>query len=104
MTYELRRTGKRIEFKRVPIGGPFFAHGKMWTRTSYEAATKMTYSGRHESTCNFTLDPWDEYVEFVNYVVDGVPVLEDERVAQMDDLKPEDDPANYPKPQEDDEL
>ena len=76
MSYELVRTGKRIPFLKLQIGNPFFAHGKVWIRTSYEAATELTYSGCHSSTCNFTIDVEDEIVEIVNVVIDGVPVID----------------------------
>jgi hypothetical protein len=72
MKYELRATGKRIRFTEVMIGNPFAAHGKMWVRTSYEAASELAYSGyRAGSVCNFMTDPEDEWVEFVNVIIDG---------------------------------
>lgn len=71
MKYELRATGKRIRFKDVSIGNPFAAHGKMWVRISYEAAMQLAYSGYRASVCNFTIDACDEWVEFVNVIIDG---------------------------------
>lgn len=77
MIYELRATGKRIRFLEVAIGNPFAAHGCIWVRTSYEAATKIAYSGyKAASCCNFTIDECDEWVEFVNVVIDGNEVGE----------------------------
>lgn len=72
MKYELIPTGKRIEFLDVSIGNPFAAHGRIWIRTSYEAATELAYSGYHAArTCNFTIEPEDKTVELVNVVIDG---------------------------------
>lgn len=96
MTFELRRTGKRVLFDRVPFGNPFFAHGKMWVRISGTGATHMASSDYHASCCSFDIDSCDQHVEYVVYIVDGVPQISDERIARMDDLKPEDfPPADY---------
>ena len=71
-SYELRTTGKAIEFLKVAIGNPFAAHGRIWIRTSYEAATELAYSGYHAArTCNFTDEEEDRVVEMVNVIIDG---------------------------------
>ena len=107
MRFELQRTGKRIKFTDVAIGNPFFAHGKMWTRTSYSGATQMASSGWHASSCSFDLDPWDKYVEYVLYVVEEADLPDAYKrgpvpdLSMMEDLKPEDDPKNYPKEEDD---
>lgn len=72
MKYDLVPTGKAIEFLKVGIGNPFAAHGRIWIRTSYEAATELAYSGYIGArTCNFTLEPEDKIVEMVNVIIDG---------------------------------
>lgn len=67
---KLKRTGKKIKFLDVSIGGPFYAHHRIWVRTSYDAATEFgsTAGGKHRSCCNFTLDKKDEIVEEVDVV------------------------------------
>ena len=77
--YELRRTGKAISFKTVGIGNPFFAHGKIWIRVDYDAAKQLVPSDMHSSVCNFVIAASDEAVEFVNYYIDGVPVIPEDR-------------------------
>ncbi len=62
----LNPTGGKIAFLDVAIGAPFFAHDKIWIRTSYEAATELVSSGnRMGSCCNFTIDECDKIVGFV---------------------------------------
>lgn len=68
------RTGRLVPFTDVGIGQPFWAHGKVWVRTSYEAATEMTSTPQRNaglrnwaSTCNFAIDPWDKEVEALLY-------------------------------------
>lgn len=68
------RTGKMVPFLDVNIGSPFFAHDKVWVRTSYEAATELNSTPiRSEgklmmsSCCSFTIDECDREVEAVEY-------------------------------------
>lgn len=68
------RTGKMVPFLEVGMGQPFYAHGKVWVRTSYEAATELTstpirHGGKliHASCCNFVTDECDKNVEAVIY-------------------------------------
>lgn len=63
----LRRSGMLTPFTRVSIGNPFWAHGKVWVRTSYEAATELKPTGQIASCCNFMSDPWDFEVEMMEY-------------------------------------
>lgn len=55
---QLIRTGKKIAFLDVHIGSPFFAHGKIWVRTAFDAATVLQGStdGLWASCCNFIID------------------------------------------------
>ena len=80
MTFELQRTGRRIPFVKVVTGCPFFAHGKMWIKVSSSVAAKLSPSDYHDSWCDFVTDPEDEIVEYVNYVVDGVPKVPTENI------------------------
>lgn len=61
----LKRTGKRVKFTDVGIGAPFFAHRKIWVRTSYDAATVLSDSVSFASTCNFMIDACDRNVDEV---------------------------------------
>ena len=55
---QLVRSGKRIAFLDLHIGSPFFAHGKFWVRTDFDAATVLQDStdGLWPSACNFIID------------------------------------------------
>lgn len=37
----LKRTGKKVAFKDLNIGQPFFHHGTFWVRTNYDGATDL---------------------------------------------------------------
>lgn len=55
---QLIRTGEKIAFLDLGIGSPFFAHGKFWTRTAFEAGTVLqgSLNGLSSSCCNFLID------------------------------------------------
>lgn len=55
---QLVRTGNKAAFLDLSIGSPFFAHGKFWVRTAFEAATvlKDSEDGLWASCCNFLID------------------------------------------------
>lgn len=84
--YELRRTGRAIPFTKVVTGCPFFAHGRMWIKVSQTVGAKLSPSDYHDSWCDFVSDPEDEIVEYVNFIVDGKPMVPPENVEKM--LKP----------------
>lgn len=54
----INRTGRKIAFLDLHIGSPFFAHGQLWVRTSFDAATELESStdGLMASCCNFLID------------------------------------------------
>ena len=54
---------KKVKFLDIPIGGLFISNNRLWVRTSREGATNKSKFG----TCNFTIDPEDEYVEPVDF-------------------------------------
>jgi hypothetical protein len=83
MVVELIRTGRHLKFTAVGIGNPFYAHDGMWIRLDRDAAKRLAPSDMHASCCNFTMDACDEYVEFVNVIVDGVPMLPPETIEAM---------------------
>ena len=69
---QIVRTGKMVPFLEISIGSPFWAHDKVWVRTSYSAATVLGSTpirseGRMSlmSTCNFTIDECDREIEAV---------------------------------------
>lgn len=73
----LVRTGKLVRFLDTSIGQPFWAHGKVWIRTSYDAATELGGTSQRRygfillhSTCNFLIDPIDTEVEALTYSAD----------------------------------
>lgn len=63
----LVRTGKLVPFLEVPIGQPFWAHGAVWTRTAYDAATRLEGAATRGSCCNFLIDAIDREVEALDY-------------------------------------
>lgn len=76
---EFIRTGRLVPFLDVGIGQPFWAFGKVWIRTAYDAATELTSTPQRKaglrplaSCCNFLIDPWDKEVEAILY---GGPVV-----------------------------
>lgn len=58
MTTAIKRTGKKIAFLDLHIGSPFYAHGGLWVRTSFSAATRLenSESGLYANCCNFLID------------------------------------------------
>lgn len=54
----------KVKFLDLSIGSTFKAHGKVWVRTDYAAATVLN----EQNSCNFTIDAEDEYVEPVDLV------------------------------------
>jgi hypothetical protein len=81
MNVELVRTGTKIAFLKVGIGNPFYAHNGMWIRIDYDAAKRLAPSDMHASCCSFTIDACDEFVEFVNVIVEVVPMLDPQVIA-----------------------
>lgn len=70
----LVRTGKLVPFRDVGIGQPFWAHDKVWIRTSHNAATQLGTTDMRRygeiylsSCCNFDIDPMDAEVEALTY-------------------------------------
>ena len=63
----LKRTGRMAPFLSLYMGNPFWAHGKVWIRDSYEAACVLESSGKIASCCNFMIDACDEFVEAIEY-------------------------------------
>lgn len=68
----IARTGKMVPFLDIGIGSPFWAHDRVWVRTSHEAATELIDTPirsegkiRHASACDFTIDEIDREVEAV---------------------------------------
>lgn len=55
---QITRTGKKIAFLDIHIGSPFFAYGKVWVRTAFDAATVLLSSeaGLGANVCNFIID------------------------------------------------
>lgn len=55
---QIVRTGEKSAFLDLNIGSPFFAHGKIWVRTAFDAATVLQDSdaGSSASTCNFLIE------------------------------------------------
>lgn len=80
MTVEMVRTGRRIPFVKVVTGCPFFAHGTMWIKMTPTVGAKLSPSDYHNSWCDFVTDEADKIVEYVNIVVDGVPMVPPENV------------------------
>jgi hypothetical protein len=54
----IQRSGKKVPFLDLGIGSPFYAHGRVWVRTDFDAATELKGSeeGAGASTCNFLID------------------------------------------------
>ncbi len=54
----LVRSGTKVPFLDLHIGSPFYAHGKFWVRTDFEAASELKGSadGAWASCCNFLID------------------------------------------------
>ena len=70
----LVRTGVLVPFRDVSIGQPFWAHGKVWTRTSREAASAFGSTNQRVNgfiflgnCCNFVIDPIDKMVEALEF-------------------------------------
>jgi hypothetical protein len=55
---KIERTGRDAAFLDLFIGSPFYAHGRYWVRTSFEAATELKSSldGLGSRCCNFIID------------------------------------------------
>jgi hypothetical protein len=54
---EIKRIGEKMAFLDLCIGQPFFAHGRLWTRTSFSAGTELHGShSRMNSACDFLKD------------------------------------------------
>ena len=64
----MQRTGEKIKFLDVHIGNPFYAHSKVWVRTTYQAAAELGDSGERKSVCNFTIDECDKLVERIKII------------------------------------
>jgi hypothetical protein len=56
----LHRSGKLVPFLSLNIGVLFWAHGTVWAKTAYDAATDVTHN---LGTCRFTINATDELVE-----------------------------------------
>jgi hypothetical protein len=69
----------------------------MWIKVTATTAAILSPSDYQSQWCNFVDEPEDEFVEFVNYVVDGVPKVPDENVRKVFDSikKPEPPPPQY---------
>lgn len=61
----LRATGKMIPFADVHIGQPYYAYGKFWSRSSYNAGTEIRGSDHICSTCNFMTDDDGNHAEIM---------------------------------------
>ena len=60
-------TGKKISFKSLQIGNPFYAHGQFWTRTAYGAGTSLASSGNRGpyGACDFDRLEEDQVEEVI---------------------------------------
>lgn len=70
----LVRTGKLVPFLEVSIGEPFWAHGAVWIRTAYDAASQLGNTSQRRyghifmgNCCNFLIDEIDKEVEAMTY-------------------------------------
>lgn len=52
----LVRTGQKLPFLDVHIGNPFWAHNRVWIRTSGTGATELASSRTWSSSCDFLID------------------------------------------------